>query len=112
MKHISRLVVLIILFTVSHTLVYSQEKHYDLSDHANFVVSSAPRDSLNIKFVENIIIIENLQKDETLEIFNIMGVKVFSRRLKSGTNEYPISLPKGYYIIKIGKTTKKIIITR
>jgi hypothetical protein len=39
-----------------------------------------------------------------------MGVKVYNRRVKAGTNQYILSLPKGYYIIKIGKLTRKIAI--
>jgi hypothetical protein len=63
-----------------------------------------------IKLVDNKIKIENLPKDDLLEIYNIMGMKVYSRRIKAGTNEYALSLTKGYYIIKIGKITKKIAI--
>ena len=62
----------------------------------------------NIKLSENRLIIENLPKDDILEIYNIMGVKVFTRRVKEGTNEYILNLPKGFYILKIGKYTKKI----
>ena len=68
------------------------------------------QDSLKIKLAKNLLIIENLPEDNTIEIYNIMGIKVYSRRIKSGNNEYPLSLPKGHYIIKIGKTTRKIAI--
>ncbi len=65
---------------------------------------------IEIKVFENRIFVENPQKEMILEIFNIMGVKVYSRRIPPGTGEYPINLPRGYYILKIGKTTKKIAI--
>lgn len=68
-------------------------------------------EKINIKLSENRLTIENLPKDDILEIYNIMGVKVFSRRVKAGTNEYILSLPKGFYILKIGKITKKIAIS-
>ncbi len=68
------------------------------------------QDKVIIKLSENRLIIENLPKDEILEIYNIMGVKVYSRHVKAGTNEYTLSLSKGYYILKIGKITKKIAI--
>ena len=68
-------------------------------------------EKVKIKLSENRLIIENLPKDDVLEIYNIMGVKVFSRRVKSGSNEYTLTLPKGFYILKIGKITKKIAIT-
>ena len=63
-----------------------------------------------VKVVENRIYVENIQREVILEIYNIMGVKVLSRRVKAGTNEYTLSLPKGYYILKIGKITKKIAV--
>lgn len=63
-----------------------------------------------IKIIENRMIIEHLPKEAILEIYNIMGVKVYSRRLPPGTGEYLLNLPKGYYILKIGKITKKIAI--
>ena len=66
--------------------------------------------TIEIKVFENRVLVENLQKEMILEIFNIMGVKVYSRRIPPGTGEYPINLPRGYYILKIGKTTKKIAI--
>jgi hypothetical protein len=68
------------------------------------------RNKTKIKLTENRLIIENLPKDELLEIYNIMGMKVYNRRVKAGTNQYVLSLPKGYYIIKIGKLTRKIAI--
>jgi hypothetical protein len=73
-------------------------------------VMEAP-EKIKIKLSENRLTIENLPKDDILEIYNIMGVKVFSRRVKAGTNEYTLSLPKGFYILKIGKITKKIAIS-
>jgi hypothetical protein len=72
------------------------------------VVTEESEIKTKIKLVEKKIIIENLPKDDLLEIYNIMGMKVYSRRIKAGTNEYTLSLTKGYYIIKIGKITKKI----
>lgn len=68
------------------------------------------QDKTKIKLNGNLLIIEDLPEDGVLEIYNIMGVKAFNRRVKAGTNQYPLSLPKGYYIIKIGKLTRKIAV--
>ncbi|ULB35427.1 MULTISPECIES: T9SS type A sorting domain-containing protein [Proteiniphilum] len=68
------------------------------------------QDETIIKLVENRLKIENLPENSLLEIFNIMGVKVYNRRINAGTNEYTLALPRGYYIIKIGKITKKVAI--
>lgn len=61
-----------------------------------------------IKCAENRLIIENLPKDGVLEIFSIFGVKVYTQKIKAGTNEYTLNLPKGYYIVRIGDLVKKI----
>jgi hypothetical protein len=74
------------------------------------VTEDVNQHKINVKLSENRLIIENLPKDDILEMYNIMGVKVLSRRVKAGTNEYTLSLPKGYYILKIGKITKKIAV--
>ena len=63
-----------------------------------------------IKVTENRLVIENLPKDGVLEIFSIVGVKVYTRKVKAGTNEYQLDLPKGYYIIRIGDLVKKILL--
>ena len=63
-----------------------------------------------VKVVENRIYVENLQRVMILEIYNIMGVKVYSRRIPPGNGEYPVNLSRGYYILKIGRTTKKVAI--
>lgn len=69
-----------------------------------------PQDKTRIKMTGNQLIVENLPEDGILEIYNIMGAKVYNRRVKAGTNQYSLSLPKGYYIIKIGKLTRKIAV--
>ena len=97
-------ILLMSLISYGNDYVYSSEKQLD------HISSTMLQDSLKVVFTESRLIIENLPTDNILEIYNIMGAKVYTRRLKSGTNEYHISLPKGYYIIKIGKFTKKIAI--
>ncbi len=76
----------------------------------NRVVMEEQKPEVKISFTENRIIIENLPKDDVLEIFNVMGVKVYTQRVKAGTNEYNVNLSKGFYIIRVGTTTKKIAV--
>lgn len=74
----------------------------------NGFVMEEPVDQTEISMAGNRLIVKNLPKDGILEIYSIVGVKVYSREIKAGTNEYPINLPKGYYIIRIGSLAKKI----
>lgn len=103
MKHTFFILLITLLFCSVGLRAYTQE-----SNHRTVTVEV--ENKTKIKVIENRIIIENLPKDELLEIYNIMGVKVFSRRVKAGTNEYTLSLSRGYYIIKIGEITRKIAI--
>ncbi len=65
---------------------------------------------IKIKLAENKLTIENLERDGLLEVYNIMGTKVYARRVQAGTSTHILPLPKGYYIIKIGKFSRKIAV--
>lgn len=46
----------------------------------------------------------------TLDIYNVAGMKVMSLKVDSSDRRYELSLPKGCYIVKVGKTVRKISI--
>lgn len=97
------LFILFLLFGFGLHTVSAQNQNKDI-----VVEESVPE--TKIKVSENRLIIENLPKDGVLEVFSIFGVKVYTQKVKAGTNEYQLNLPKGYYIIKIGTLTKKILL--
>ncbi|MBR4389040.1 MAG: T9SS type A sorting domain-containing protein [Prevotella sp.] len=45
-----------------------------------------------------------------LEIFNVAGVKVMSIKVEGQDKKFELNLPKGCYIVKVGKTVRKISI--
>ena len=47
---------------------------------------------------------------ETLEIFNLTGVKVSSVTIDSTDKTLTLNLPKGCYILKVGKVVRKVSI--
>lgn len=47
---------------------------------------------------------------ETMEIFNLTGVKVSSVVIDSSDKSFNLNLPKGCYILKVGKVVRKISI--
>lgn len=47
---------------------------------------------------------------ETMEIFNLTGVKVHSVKIDGAEKSYTLNLSKGCYILKIGKFVRKISI--
>lgn len=67
-------------------------------------------EEIKLKLQGNRLTVENLPGDELLEVYNIMGVKVYNRRIRAGITEVALPLARGYYIIKIGKFTRKIAI--
>lgn len=47
---------------------------------------------------------------EVLHIYNVTGVRVMSIKVDDYEKSYTLNLPKGCYIVKIGKTVRKITI--
>lgn len=44
----------------------------------------------------------------TLEVYNVTGVRVFSAKITAGDQAWDLSLGRGCYIVKVGKTVRKI----
>lgn len=47
---------------------------------------------------------------EVLHVYNVTGVRVMSIKVDGCEKSYTLNLPKGCYIVKIGKTVRKITI--
>ena len=47
---------------------------------------------------------------DTLSIYNVAGVHVQSFRVEGADRRYELNLPKGCYIVKVGKVVRKISI--
>ncbi|MBO7118941.1 MAG: T9SS type A sorting domain-containing protein [Bacteroidaceae bacterium] len=45
---------------------------------------------------------------EVMEIFNLTGTKVTTIRIDSNDKTFALNLPKGCYLIKVGKIVRKI----
>lgn len=86
------------------------QRQADSSRNKEHLLPKEPKNEIKIKLLENNLTIENLSQEEILEIYNIMGTMVFNRRVKAGTTQVTLPVPRGYYIIKIGKFTRKIAI--
>lgn len=53
---------------------------------------------------------ENIPTTGSLEVYSILGVKVRSVNLKTYIGICYIELPKGIYILKVGKVAQKVIV--
>ncbi|MDD7318297.1 MAG: T9SS type A sorting domain-containing protein [Prevotella sp.] len=47
---------------------------------------------------------------QTLQIYNVAGVMIKSIKVDSNDRRYELNLSKGCYIVKVGKTVRKISI--
>ena len=47
---------------------------------------------------------------QTLYIYNVAGVRVMSIKVEGADRRLELNLPKGCYIVKVGKTVRKISI--
>ncbi|MDR0989526.1 MAG: T9SS type A sorting domain-containing protein [Prevotellaceae bacterium] len=45
-----------------------------------------------------------------MEVYNIVGIKLLTRRIESANETVRLNLPKGYYIFKIGTVVRKVVI--
>lgn len=54
--------------------------------------------------------IQNVSPNAQVDVYSIIGTKVTSFRIKAGACDSSITLPKGYYILKIEDSTRKIAV--
>ena len=47
---------------------------------------------------------------QMLQVYNVAGVKVMSVKVDGDERNYDLSLPKGCYIVKVGKVVRKVSI--
>lgn len=98
----------IIISTLLLVAGLQAREHYTFST-APFAMEEEVKKT-EILYAGNRLIVKNLEQDSVLEVYSIVGTKVYSIEIKAGSNEYPIQLPKGYYIVRIGKHSKKIAV--
>ncbi|MEG1543587.1 MAG: T9SS type A sorting domain-containing protein [Tannerellaceae bacterium] len=67
-------------------------------------------DPIEITASDNRIRVINAPIGSVLEIYSVVGIKVKEIEIKQPNGEYLVSIAKGYYIIRIGDTVRKIAI--
>ena len=68
-----------------------------------------PQD-IEISSYDNHIKVTNAPVGSILEIYSVVGIKVKEIEIKQPTAEYTVNIAKGYYIIRIDDTVRKIAI--
>lgn len=89
---------------------------YPLEVRAQQVVTSvsatkekAP-DTVEISAYDNKIVVENAPTGSKLEIYSVVGIRVKEIPMKQPSGEYTVDIAKGYYIVRIGDTVRKVAI--
>jgi hypothetical protein len=67
-------------------------------------------DRIVVSMVGNKLSTENAPIGKKIEIFSIIGLRVVEIEIKTHSAEYLLNVPKGYYILKISDTVRKVAI--
>jgi len=78
--------------------------------HAIRIIKPETEDTLKITVINNRLKIENAPLGSKLEIYSVVGLKVYEIKLQEKTTELIVPIAKGYYIVRIGRTVRKIAI--
>ena len=82
-----------------------------VANTASSVTTQQVDSLIKVSAVDNLIKVHNAPANSKLEIYNIVGSKVKEIEMKQPSGEYAVSLPKGYYIVRIeGVITRKIVL--
>ncbi len=68
------------------------------------------KDSVEISAYDNKIVVENAPAGSKLEIYSVVGIRVKEIPMKQPSGEYTVDIAKGYYIVRIGDTVRKVSI--
>jgi len=68
--------------------------------------------AIKVTYNDGCIKTENVPVNSRLEVYNIVGSKVKEIEIKQSPGEYPVSLPKGYYIVRINDGIVRKIVVR
>ncbi|WP_028896058.1 T9SS type A sorting domain-containing protein [Prevotella sp. HUN102] len=94
---------LIALMTLSFALPTNVEANTAI------VVTEQEFQNITISVYGSVLRVEGAN-DEMMHIYNVTGVRVMSVRVDGQDKRYNLNLPKGCYIVKVGKVVRKISI--
>ena len=83
---------------------------YPLEVMAQQANTDKEKDSVEISAYDNKIVVENAPAGSKLEIYSVVGIRVKEIPMKQPSGEYTVDIAKGYYIVRIGDTVRKVSI--
>lgn len=100
-----RLLLLIALFATVMLTLPVQAANSDMVS----VVREAGNEEIHISVAKNAVHVMGAQ-GKILEVISLIGRHVMTVRIDSPAQKIELNLPKGCYIIKVGKVTRKVIL--
>ena len=101
------IIALALALLASHP-VYATSRESEAKVHV--VLQQTDPEGVTITSSENRIQVANAPIGSKLEIYSVVGIKVKEIEIKQSTAEYTLNIAKGYYIIRIGETVRKVAI--
>ena len=65
---------------------------------------------IEISAYDNTIVVQNAPIGSKLEIYSVVGIRIKEIPIKQSSGEYTVNIAKGYYIVRIADTVRKISI--
>lgn len=100
-----RLLLLIALFANAMLTLPVQAANSDMVS----VAREAGNEEIHISVAKNAVHVMGAQ-GKILEVISLIGRHVMTVRIDSPAQKIELNLPKGCYIIKVGKVTRKVIL--
>nr|WP_203583341.1 T9SS type A sorting domain-containing protein [Parabacteroides sp. 52] len=101
---------LIVLLALQVGYTVSAQEKKTAATATPVTVKQEEPDSIEISVAENRIVVSNVPVGSTLEIYSVVGIKVKEIEMKHTSGEYVVNLAKGYYIVRVAETVRKIAI--
>lgn len=110
MKVIFSIVLLLAVWAGCPLEVMAQQANTTVSTTAVAKENDKDPDSIEISAYDNKIVVANAPAGSKLEIYSVVGIRVKEIPMKQPSGEYTVDIAKGYYIVRIADTVRKISI--
>ena len=100
-------IILLISVYVGNSLTVNAQQ---AADSTRVAKQQNKPDAVEISAYDNKIVVKNAPIGSKLEIYSVVGIRVKEFEMKQPDGEYTVNIAKGYYIIRIGDTVRKVAI--
>lgn len=99
-----------ILLSLAFSASFPAVAYSDCQKDISYTTKQNTSPEVEISVIGNRLKVENATVGNKLEIYSVVGVKVLEIEIKQTSGEYTLNIAKGYYIVRINETVRKIVI--